>query len=84
MNVEIGTEAVQFPEKEYLNGIFLAVRWRLFAFFQKFMKIFATQGGKGEKCFNRRFVHNLFRYFWVAVYTYFLLHTVFKVLKFKG
>ncbi len=26
MNVEIGTEAAQFPEKEYINGIFLAVR----------------------------------------------------------
>jgi hypothetical protein len=26
MNVEIGTKAAQFPEKEYLNGIFLAVR----------------------------------------------------------
>jgi hypothetical protein len=25
MYVEIGTEAVQFPEKEYINGIFLAV-----------------------------------------------------------
>jgi hypothetical protein len=25
MNVEIGTEAVQFPEKEYINVIFLAV-----------------------------------------------------------
>jgi hypothetical protein len=25
MNVEIGTEAEQFPEKEYINGIFLAV-----------------------------------------------------------
>ncbi len=25
MNVEIGTEAVQFPEKEYLNEIFVAV-----------------------------------------------------------
>jgi hypothetical protein len=25
MNVEIGTEAKQFPEKEYMNGIFLAV-----------------------------------------------------------
>jgi hypothetical protein len=24
MNVEIGTEAVQFPEKEYINGIFVA------------------------------------------------------------
>jgi hypothetical protein len=26
MNVEIGTEAAQFPEKEYKNGIFVAVR----------------------------------------------------------
>ncbi len=25
MNVEIGTEAAQFPEKEYRNGIFVAV-----------------------------------------------------------
>jgi hypothetical protein len=26
MNVEIWTEATQFPEKKYINGIFLAVR----------------------------------------------------------
>jgi hypothetical protein len=26
MNVEIGTEAAQFPEKEYINEILLAVR----------------------------------------------------------
>ena len=25
MNVEIGTEAAQFPEKKYINGTFLAV-----------------------------------------------------------
>jgi hypothetical protein len=25
MNVEIGTEAAQFPEKEFINGIFIAV-----------------------------------------------------------
>ncbi len=25
MNVDLGTEAAQFPEKEYINGIFLAV-----------------------------------------------------------
>ncbi len=25
MNVEIGSEAVQFPEKEYINGIFITV-----------------------------------------------------------
>jgi hypothetical protein len=26
MNVEIGTEAAQFPEKKYINGIFVAVQ----------------------------------------------------------
>ena len=26
MNVEIETEATQFPEKEYINGIFVAVQ----------------------------------------------------------
>ncbi len=26
MNVEIGTEAAQFPEKEYINGIYAAVQ----------------------------------------------------------
>ncbi len=26
MNAEIGTEVMQFPEKEYINGIFLAVQ----------------------------------------------------------
>jgi hypothetical protein len=26
MNVEMGPEAAQFPEKEYINGIFAAVR----------------------------------------------------------
>jgi hypothetical protein len=30
MNVEIGTETAQFPEKEYINGIFLAVRLAFF------------------------------------------------------
>jgi hypothetical protein len=30
MNVEIGAEAALFPEKEYLNGIFVAVYAKLF------------------------------------------------------
>jgi hypothetical protein len=29
MNVEIGTEAAQFPEMEYINGIFVAVWSRI-------------------------------------------------------
>jgi hypothetical protein len=28
MNVEIGAEAAQFPEKEYINGIAVAVQGR--------------------------------------------------------
>jgi hypothetical protein len=28
MSVEIVTEAAQFPEKEYINGIFVAVQCR--------------------------------------------------------
>ncbi len=31
MNVEIGAEAAQFPEKEYINGIAVAVWVRLSA-----------------------------------------------------
>jgi hypothetical protein len=30
MNVEFATEAAQFPEKEHINGIFVAVKWVLF------------------------------------------------------
>jgi hypothetical protein len=30
MNVEIGTEAAIFPEKDYINGIFVAVLVRIF------------------------------------------------------
>jgi hypothetical protein len=29
MNVEIGTEAEQFPEKKYINGFFVAVQARV-------------------------------------------------------
>jgi hypothetical protein len=28
MNVEIGTETAQFPEKEYISGIFVAVQYK--------------------------------------------------------
>jgi hypothetical protein len=31
MNVEIGTEAEQFPEKEYINGIAVAVHVKISA-----------------------------------------------------
>jgi hypothetical protein len=31
MAVEIGTEAALFPEKEYINGIFVAVRGKTVA-----------------------------------------------------
>jgi hypothetical protein len=56
MNVEIGTEAAQFPEKEYINGICLAVYeyhtvilWKnekvLFTFLLKLSCIFNTSMG---------------------------------------
>jgi hypothetical protein len=35
MNVEIGTEAAQFPEEEYINGIFVAVEERIRKSFRK-------------------------------------------------
>jgi hypothetical protein len=28
MNVEIGTESTQFPEKEYISGIFVTVQYK--------------------------------------------------------
>ncbi len=33
MNVEIGTKATQFPQKEYINGIFFAVHIKFLRFF---------------------------------------------------
>ncbi len=35
MNMEIGTEALQFREKEYINGIFVAV-WSRISFRKKY------------------------------------------------
>jgi hypothetical protein len=45
MNVEIGAEAAQFPEKEYINGIAIAVYYRVihnyctFAYKDSFIKL---------------------------------------------
>jgi hypothetical protein len=37
MNVEIGTDAAQFPETEYRHGIFLAVHPPYFVFLRIFV-----------------------------------------------
>ncbi len=49
MNVEIGTEAAQFPEKEYIIGIFLAVQYytmnelsSLYTFLRYFLELYST------------------------------------------
>jgi hypothetical protein len=39
MNVEIRIEAVQFPGKEYINGIFLAVPWRYAIIFAEILSV---------------------------------------------
>ncbi len=44
MNVEIGTEAVQFPEKEYTNGISFAVHVAFTFPTSKYCWIFAQYG----------------------------------------
>ncbi len=38
MNVEIGTEAAQFPEEEYINGIFVAVRKHAYEGANRYMR----------------------------------------------
>ncbi len=45
MNVENGTEAAQFPEKEYINEIFFAV-WRISTNHRE---------GNSEKAFSKHF-----------------------------
>jgi hypothetical protein len=40
MNVEIGAEAALFPEKEYINGIAVAVQQRPFFTFARLERIF--------------------------------------------
>jgi hypothetical protein len=41
MNVEIRTETAQFPEKEYINGIFVAVwlRWFMVIMVKKIQRV---------------------------------------------
>jgi hypothetical protein len=49
MNVGIGTEAAQFPEKEYINGIFVAVPFKFRPMLSLPMKALwaETEGGGG-------------------------------------
>ncbi len=68
MNVEIGTEAAQFPEKEYMNGIFLAVhtnmQW-IFSVYNKY-NIQYKVGDSGFKQYEKKSAmdaQNLFEYF---------------------
>jgi hypothetical protein len=42
MNVEIGTEAAQFPEKEYINGI--SLQCRMFISFANIRDVSVTSG----------------------------------------
>ncbi len=48
MNVETGTEAAQFPEKEYINGIFIAVYPTLDATRLKSAAIIKSQIGQAS------------------------------------
>jgi hypothetical protein len=56
MNVEIGTEAVQFPEKEYINGIFLA----LYFVFAEYSDIFGSICMLANTCFLVHMIHFLY------------------------
>jgi hypothetical protein len=51
--VEIGTEAAQFPEKKYINGVFVAVFNSLSAL--KF-RAFAGRGYSYERYLSRRYL----------------------------
>ncbi len=46
MNVEIGAEAAQFPEKEYINGIAVAVSARM----PLNTSLLARQDSEGKVC----------------------------------
>jgi hypothetical protein len=58
MNVEIRTEAAQFPEKDYINGIFVAVSAKLSVIFhllhcfsQKFIRLCAGEAQHAKPTF---------------------------------
>ncbi len=60
MNVEIRTEAAQFPEKEYINGIFLAVRKKLFCKYRIFFDFPCPSEFEEKKCVDVRCRHIFF------------------------
>ncbi len=49
MNVEIGTEAAQFPEKEYINGIAVAVYSTFSAWYKLYFLHYGSLKG-GSPC----------------------------------
>jgi hypothetical protein len=51
MNVEIGTEAAQFPEKKYISGIFFAV-WQAIPFRFIFSSVFNFRRTRGDVTFE--------------------------------
>jgi hypothetical protein len=51
MNVEIGAEAALFPEKEYISGIFVAVRTKNSRNLAKVMR-FVCKLRQLQQCFN--------------------------------
>jgi hypothetical protein len=53
MNVEIGTEAAQFAEKEYINGIFVAVHTDSEPYTINFFKLLLSQP-KGRLYYRMR------------------------------
>jgi hypothetical protein len=48
MNVEIGTEPAQFPENEYINGIFIAVCLGILCLLHRAKTIERDREGDGE------------------------------------
>ncbi len=69
MNVEIGAEAAQFPEKEYMSGITVAVWWNIF------ILLFLTLSGNRHFLISAKntkieYFHYNSRWQWVTVYSH--------------